>query len=89
MAGKSVKIRWFLVWTLGLTLAGCANQPLDCAIGFHHSDCKPGTRGYDDPTKFAVVDDRTCQSYGLKVGTADYAQCRIKLNTAREKGVLN
>jgi hypothetical protein len=70
-------------------LAGCANHPVDCALGFHHSDCLPGTAGYDDPHKFDAADDKQCQSYGLKPGTDAYASCRIKLQTAREKGIAS
>lgn len=72
-----------------LLLAGCANHPMDCAVGFHHSDCLPGTAGYDDPNKFAGKDDEQCRSYGLTPGTHDYADCRLKLSSSREHGVLN
>ena len=69
-------------------LSGCANHPVDCAIGFHHGDCLPGTAGYDDPAKFADADDKQCQSYGLKPGTKDYADCRIQLSTHHKTGVF-
>jgi len=72
-----------------LGLAGCANHPLDCAVGFHHADCLPGTAGYADPNRFAEADDKQCQSYGLKPGTSDYANCRIKLSTTHDKGLIN
>ena len=68
-------------------IAGCANHPVDCALGFHHADCLPGTAGYDDPDKFAAVDDKACQSYGLKPGTNEYADCRIKLRGQHKTGV--
>jgi hypothetical protein len=29
-------------------LAGCANHPVDCAVGIYHADCLPGTAGYLD-----------------------------------------
>ena len=72
-----------------LILSGCANHPVDCAVGFHHSDCLPGTPGYDDPAKFAAADDKECQSYGLKPGTDAYSACRVKLTTARDHGIAN
>lgn len=72
-----------------IVLSGCANHPLDCAVGFHHGDCLPGTAGYDNPDKFAAADDRQCQSYGLKPGTSDYANCRIKLSISHDKGLIN
>ncbi len=74
-------------WTVAaLGLAGCANHPIDCAVGFYHSDCLPGTAGYDNPDKFADVDDKQCRSYGLSPGSGEYADCRIKLS-ARHQGV--
>ena len=72
-----------------LLLGGCANHPVDCAVGFHHADCLPGTAGYDDPTRFAIADDKQCQGYGLKPGTTEYATCRIKLSTQHDKGLIN
>jgi hypothetical protein len=72
-----------------LLLAGCANHPIDCATGFHHADCLPGTLGYDDPQKFAAEDDKLCKSYGLTPGTTPYADCRIKLTASRQHGVFN
>jgi hypothetical protein len=64
-----------------LTLTSCANHPIDCAMGIHHSDCLPDTAGYDDPNKFADTDDKLCQSYGLKFGTSEYADCRVRLTS--------
>lgn len=73
-------MRTFSSILLGLLLSGCANHPIDCATGFYHADCLPGTAGYVDPAKFADVDDRQCRSYGLTSGTAEYADCRVKLS---------
>jgi len=70
-------------------VGACANHPVDCAIGFHHDDCLPGTAGYDDPNKFAKADDEQCKSYGLVFGTPAYADCRVKLDAARKHGVFN
>lgn len=70
-------------------LSGCANHPVDCAVGFHHEDCLPGTAGYDNPDKFADQDDKACQSYGLKAGTSEYADCRVKLRGQHDGGLLN
>jgi hypothetical protein len=71
-----------------LLLSGCANHPIDCAVGFHHADCLPGTSGYDDPDKFAAQDDKACLSYGLKTGTPEYADCRIKLRGQHKTGMF-
>jgi hypothetical protein len=45
----------------------------------------PGV-GLGDPGQFADVDDRQCRSYGLKFGTHDYADCRIRLS-AQHRGL--
>jgi hypothetical protein len=68
---------------LASLLSGCANHPVDCAIGFTHDDCLPGTAGYVDPEKFAKADDQKCQSYGLAFGTPEYAQCRMAADAQR------
>jgi len=39
-----------------------------------------------DPSEFADVDDKQCRSYGLKFGSRDYADCRIRLS-AQHRGV--
>lgn len=84
-----------LILIFVLTLSGCANHPLDCALDFvPHDDCLPGTAGYDSAQKRIAQtatmvqlqqqnDDATCKSYGLKFGTSDYAQCREQLLTIR------
>ncbi len=66
-----------------MALSGCANHPVDCAIGFSHADCLPGTAGYVDPKKFDVADDERCRSFGLNFGTAEYAQCRMNIDNQR------
>ncbi len=77
--------RWRMgIIVLGVVLGGCANHPLDCAVGFHHSDCLPGTAGYDNPNKFAAVDNQQCRSYGFKPGTDAYANCMLKLTEMHE-----
>jgi len=81
--------RKVLLLAEALGLSACANHPVDCAVGFHHADCPPGTAGYDDPNRFAAVDDKQCRSYGLTPGTKDYADCRIKLSTQHDKGLVN
>lgn len=73
---------------LAVLLSGCANHPIDCATGFVHADCLPGTAGYADPDKFATVDDAACRSYGLMPGTAQYADCRIKLRGQHTTGIF-
>jgi hypothetical protein len=69
-----------LIILMGVTMGSCANHPIDCAVGFTHPDCLPGTAGYQDPKKFEATDDKQCQSYGLTPGTTPYADCRIKLS---------
>ena len=39
-----------------------------------------------DPSEFADVDDKQCRSYGLKFGSRDYADCRIRLS-AQHRGL--
>lgn len=63
---------------VALLLAGCANHPIDCAVGFYHADSLPGTAGYSDPAKFSAEDDKNCQSYGLQFGRPEYAACRVQ-----------
>lgn len=78
----------YAVVVASLLLSACANHPVDCAIGFHHGDCLPGTAGYDNPDKFAATDDKACRSYGLTPGTKDYADCRIKLRGQHKTGLF-
>ena len=60
-------------------IGGCVHHPIDCAVGFYHADCLPGTAGYEDTNDFAAVDDKQCRSYGLAFGTPEYANCRLQL----------
>jgi hypothetical protein len=39
-----------------------------------------------NPRDFADVDDKQCRSYGLRFGTRDYADCRIRLS-AQHRGL--
>ena len=32
-----------------LILSACVHHPIDCAMGFYHADCLPGTAGYAPP----------------------------------------
>lgn len=73
-----------------LVLTGCANHPVDCAVGFAWNDCLPGTAGYRGPPPdsgpaydFDKGDDAVCQSYGAKKGSAPYVECRVE--RARER----
>jgi hypothetical protein len=77
-----------LLVVVSLSLSGCANHPIDCAVGFAHADCLPGTAGYADPNKFADADDKQCRSYGLTTGTKQYTDCRIKLGSSHQTGVF-
>lgn len=80
--------RIFALVMAAALLAGCANHPIDCAVGFVHADCLPGTAGYANPDRFAAEDDKACQSYGLKPGTPEYSDCRIKLRGQHTTGVF-
>jgi hypothetical protein len=46
----------------------------------------PATVGRGEPSNFADVDDKQCRSYGLILGTRDYADCRIRLS-AQHRGL--
>jgi hypothetical protein len=73
-----------------LVLAGCANHPLDCAIGLiAWDDCLPGTKGYEvrqqslknlsvTRDEKTATDDAICQSYGAKPGSDAYVSCRVQ-----------
>lgn len=71
-------MRRIVITGLALVVAGCAHHPVDCAVGFYHADCLPGTAGYSDPADFSAVDDKNCRSYGLAFGTSEYAACRVQ-----------
>lgn len=74
-----MKLRRIIAATsLVAVVAGCAHHPVDCAVGFYHADCLPGTAGYSDPGDFASEDDKNCKSYGLAFGTPEYAACRVQ-----------
>ena len=69
---------------------GFAGHPLDCGLGFAHSDCAPRTPGYraanaarEAAAARDSADAARCQSYGLKFGTAEYAQCRMNIDNQR------
>lgn len=76
-------------------LSGCANHPLDCAIGvIAWEDCLPGTKGYEVRQKslanlaYAKAakdehDDEQCKSYGAVPGTDAYVNCRVQLSKSR------
>jgi hypothetical protein len=73
-----------------LVLTGCANHPLDCAIGLiAWDDCLPGTKGYEvrqqslrnlsaARAEKTATDDAICQSYGAKPGSDAYVSCRVE-----------
>ena len=54
-----------LAFTAVILISGCAengeigfkNHPVDCAMGFVHSDCQPGTSGYDQGVGAGLSDD--------------------------------
>lgn len=65
-------------------LSGCEHHPLDCAVGFMHSDCLPNTLGGRRISERVTGDDDTCRSYGLQFGTGAYAECRERLAGNRQ-----
>jgi hypothetical protein len=76
---------------LATVLSGCANHPLDCSLGISHQDCLPGTSGYQAIANRQDNADALCQSYGLRLGTVEYAQCRQNIDaqqSARETAAI-
>lgn len=63
-----------------LGLLGCANHPLDCALGIEHGDCLPGTAGHNARAERFAQDRALCLEYGFQEGTDAYAQCRMTLD---------
>lgn len=63
-----------------LSLAGCANHPVDCSAGIYHSDCLVGTAGYQTPqdawtrpdmsddaaSRQRSIDTAECQAYTMR-----------------------
>jgi hypothetical protein len=75
---------------VSVLIGGCAGHSVDCATGASHSDCAPGTEGYEQlkqqqqATKSeAVIDDARCRSYGAEPGSAAYVECRRHANADR------
>lgn len=78
---------------------GFAGHPMDCAVGFPHADCAPGSLGYqkalalkEAATARDASDDARCRSFGLQFGTQGYAQCRMNIDNQRAantRAVLN
>jgi hypothetical protein len=69
---------------------GFAGHPLDCAVGFMHADCQPGTAGYQaiENSRAAAQaqtanDDAYCRSLGVSPGSDGYVQCRMNLDNQR------
>ena len=73
-----------LVVLLMLATAACAHHPGDCALGIMDwDDCLPGTAGYAKHQRALAMDGERCGSYGLAVGTPEYAACRENRDAAR------
>jgi hypothetical protein len=72
--------KFALLFLIGAAMAGCSSHTLDCGLGVTHANCRPGTAGYQDPNKFAAVDDRQCRSFGMLPGTKQYTDCRLDLS---------
>ena len=71
-------------------MSGCANHPMECALGTPRADCLPGTSGYierqrrqseaaDDRASKEALDDQKCRSYGAVPGSDAYVSCRVQL----------
>ena len=75
------------VLILALILSGCANHPVDCAIGFAWYDCLPGTAGYrQNVSRISATmesDYTRCVNYGFKEGTPDFARCIQAIDMGR------
>jgi hypothetical protein len=82
-----------------VALVGCANHPVDCALGFVHDDCLPGTAGYDkivnlQQQKAAAIaarqeaDRNRCINYGFQEGTESFAQCRMTIDQQRQAAAV-
>jgi hypothetical protein len=68
---------------LGLLLSGCANHPIDCAVGFAWPDCLPGTAGYRQVASTKESDHTRCVNYGFIEGTPDFARCIQTIDMGR------
>jgi hypothetical protein len=63
-----------------------AVSPAAASPGVGRATPGPSNANRGDPGDFADVDDKQCRSYGLKFGTHDYADCRIRLS-AQHRGL--
>jgi hypothetical protein len=70
-----MKSELMLTVAMGMLLSACANLP-------------SSTAGSDNPSLFAVADDKECQSNGHAPGTQGYADCRTQLGLQHKAGVL-
>lgn len=82
----------FLILSFLLVLvSGCANHPMECALGTPRSDCLPGTNGYAERQRRIIasaeeisnkesVNDQKCRSYGAVPGSDAYVSCRVELD---------
>lgn len=68
-----------------LLLCACAPHLADCAVGFAHADCEPGTAGYQSEQNLESQDETKCIHYGFQAGTPGFAQCRMLAVQAREQ----
>ncbi len=99
IGGRAMRGKIIVLLLAGVGLAACssapgepgfAGHPLDCGLGFAHSDCAPGTPGYraanaagEAAAARDSADEARCQSYGLKYGTPEFAQCRMNMDNQR------
>jgi hypothetical protein len=97
--GGAIRGKIIALLLTGVGLAACssapgepgfAGHPIDCGLGFAHSDCAPGTPGYraaiaarEAAAARDDADAARCQSFGLKYGTPEYAQCRMNIDNQR------
>lgn len=63
-------MRILAVFISFLLLSGCAGSVIGDRLA--------------GPEKLAQQDDAYCSSIGLKLGTADYANCRLQMSQRRE-----
>lgn len=84
-------MKFIVLFVLMTMVVGCANHPMECALGTPRADCLPGTNGYverqrritataEELSTKELVDDRKCRSYGAVPGTDAYVNCRVQLD---------
>jgi hypothetical protein len=70
-----------VLFAASLLLSGCADIEGACDLGLAHRDC-PLFSG--EQPEFPS-DDVICRSYGMKIGSKDYAACRASKASIRNE----